>query len=135
MLEDAVIRTCAEFGVKTCTTEDPGVWIEDDGKATTRKICAIGVQVSRGVATHGVGLNVSDKLGELSWGFQRIVACGLEGKSVTWLDGEGVQDVKVEGVGEVFAKEVARGLKVGEVRKVSREEVEEEGRNGQIDGM
>ena len=67
---------------------------------TTRKICALGVQVTRGVTAHGVGLNVrdepitanveaspvsQDEPGYLSHYFTRITACGLEGKSTTWL--------------------------------------------------
>lgn len=135
--------------MKTGRTEDPGVWIGQtqtqtrsevggDGldvqekgeseqfQATTRKVCAIGVQVSRGVATHGIGLNVSDKLGYLSWGFERIVACGLEGKTVTWLGREGAGDLSVDEVAGVFAREVASGLKVDGVRMVTREEVEAE---------
>lgn len=80
---------------------------------TNRKICAVGVHVSRGVTSHGIGLNIFDcpidskriqqlytlskqsdsevtvpAPGFLSWGFSRIVACGLEGKSVTWLTRE-----------------------------------------------
>lgn len=129
-----MIRTCAAFNVRACTTEDPGVWIAEtqskqENEATTRKVCAIGVQVSRGVTTHGVGLNVTDRLGKLSWGFERIVACGLEGKTVTWLSREGAGDVDVDGVAEVFAREVARGLKVDGVQRVTREEIEAEAAN------
>lgn len=105
------MHTCTAFGVRETTrTDDPGVWI----KGSDRKICAIGVQVSRGITSHGVGFNIFDHSippdmassfafthqqlnspsyspltkGFLSWGFSRVVACGLEGKSVTWLDRE-----------------------------------------------
>ncbi|KIW82437.1 hypothetical protein Z517_05464 [Fonsecaea pedrosoi CBS 271.37] len=167
LLEESVMRTCSRWGVRTGRTDDPGVWVLNPGSAadqerggrsasrppkgtaaTDRKICAIGVQVSRGVTSHGVGLNVYDAplppsatpssasfstglssspgsiplltspfpsaaasssgrrlydfipaqtsspsydpltRGYLSWGFSRIVACGLEGKSVTWLTRE-----------------------------------------------
>ncbi|KEF57190.1 uncharacterized protein A1O9_07380 [Exophiala aquamarina CBS 119918] len=147
LLENSVMRTCAPFGVgNTTRTDDPGVWI----KGSDRKICAIGVQVSKGVTSHGVGLNVFDHAipvearekykftreqqaspssdsatrGYLSWGFSRIVACGLEGKSVTWLtreqsetsplsrfddDGVGLPDL-MSSVGDVFAKEIAKSI-------------------------
>lgn len=111
LLEDCVMHTCTAFGVRETTrTDDPGVWI----KGSDRKICALGVQVSRGITSHGVGFNIFDHSippdmapsfafthqqlnspsyspltrGFLSWGFSRVVACGLEGKSVTWLDRE-----------------------------------------------
>ena len=138
----------------TTTTADPGVWVCDGetGEATDRKICAIGVQVRRGVTAHGIGLNVRDEgipaealrsgrygfadggqvdgRGYLSWGFGRIVACGLEGKSVTWLAREGGKaDLSVEEVARVFAVEFARSLtemgreSVDGVERIREEEV------------
>lgn len=131
-----MIKTCAAWGVpNTMVTDDPGVWIaEKDGsggscaQATTRKVCAIGVHVSRGVTSHGIGLNVRDQgfngaetvtateEGYLSWGFGRIVACGLEGKSVTWLQREVdshssfAAELSVGGVAGTLARETAAGL-------------------------
>lgn len=72
-LEEAVIKTCNHFNVVAATTQNVGVWVNDE------KICAIGVQVSRGVAYHGLALNCST---DLSW-FDHIVPCGIEGKRVT----------------------------------------------------
>lgn len=192
LLENTVIRTCARHGVpNVMVTEDPGVWIAEksteiankpstqaDGEAcivgstntnhdlrpTDRKICAIGVHVSRGITSHGIGLNVFDSPiqpqqqamytlpersiytngnsstgnnisddgttlapGYLSWGFSRIVACGLEGKSVTWLDRErnmvpngpaGMENqrstVRPDEVAQSLAVEVSRSLKLEE---------------------
>ena len=123
------MRTCAVLGVpNTTTTSNPGVWVAGG----ERKICAVGVQVRRGITGHGIGLNVADvpvdrqrehdvENGEglLSWGFGRIVACGLEGKSVTWLEREGARSgLGVEEVASVFVDEFARGL--GGIDKVSR---------------
>ena len=49
--------------------------------------------------------------GYLSWGFDRIVACGLEGKGVTWLAAEGArQTLKEEEVAKVLAHELAESL-------------------------
>nr|OQO20583.1 hypothetical protein B0A51_10030 [Rachicladosporium sp. CCFEE 5018] len=101
LLESAVIKTCTHYGVPTGRTENPGVWVDND-----RKICAVGVHLRRNVSSHGIGLNVST---DLSW-FGRIVACGLEDKSVTSLEAVGVHGLSVEDVGEVFVKALADGL-------------------------
>jgi lipoate-protein ligase B len=47
-LEEVLVRTLAQFGLKSHTTSDVGVWI--DGQ---RKIAAIGIAVSRWVTMHG----------------------------------------------------------------------------------
>ena len=46
-----------------------------------RKIGAIGVRITHGIASHGLALNVST---DLSW-FDHIVACGVPGKRMTSL--------------------------------------------------
>lgn len=101
-LENAVIRTCATYGLPTARTENPGVWTADGEK----KVCALGVHLRRNVSSHGVGLNLSTELG---W-FGRIVACGLEGKGTTSLLGEGVKDIGVEEVGDVFVRSFGEEL-------------------------
>ncbi|KAI9745298.1 MAG: hypothetical protein M1818_001578 [Claussenomyces sp. TS43310] len=74
LLESVTIRTLAHYGIRGTRTADPGVWVSADVK-----IAALGVHLRRFVSSHGVGLNVST---DLRW-FDRIVACGLEGKHVT----------------------------------------------------
>jgi lipoyl(octanoyl) transferase len=90
LLEDAVIETVARYGVSGVTTEDPGVWVvgDDSGKknSTTRKVCALGVQMRRNVTSYGLGLNVHWT--PLRWWFERIVPCGLQGKSATGISEE-----------------------------------------------
>jgi lipoate-protein ligase B len=97
LLESAVIKTCARYGVKGFRTENPGVWVSED-----RKVCALGVHLRRNVTSHGIGLNVTKE--PLGW-FERIVACGLEGKGATSLENEGVRGLSVEEVGGVFVEE------------------------------
>lgn len=110
LLEETVMAACLSFGVPAVeTTEDPGVWVEGG----QRKICAVGVQVRRGITGHGIGLNVTDRDQLLSWGFSRIVACGLEGKQVTWISAERAQDadpVDVQSVASEFVKSFASHL-------------------------
>ena len=49
-LEEAVIRTCAEYGVKAGRIEGlTGVWIDPESGSAARKICAFGVKCSRWV--------------------------------------------------------------------------------------
>ncbi len=90
-LERVLIETLAEFGILAGSDGRPtGVWT---GGA---KIAAIGVRVSRGVATHGFALNVSP---DLAW-FDHIVPCGMKGSRVTSMAAEGVE----AGVGEVASR-------------------------------
>ena len=107
LLEQIVIDTLAEFGIEG--ERDPaatGVWVEarhegiptSSGQAPERrhevgplaspppgtgrklkKICAMGVRVSRWVSMHGLALNVTTNLEH----FDLIVPCGLARRSVT----------------------------------------------------
>jgi lipoic acid synthetase len=80
-VEQLVIDTLADVGLPGATRLPgyPGVWIDD------RKICAIGVRVSRGRSMHGFALNVDP---DLSY-FSHIVPCGIPDKQVTSLAAEG----------------------------------------------
>ena len=95
VLEEAVIGTCRLHGLETIRTGNPGVWVNEDAK-----IAAVGVHVRRSVTSHGVGLNVNNRV--LPW-FNRIVACGLEGKKITTLE----QAVKNRQLAELFASDDA----------------------------
>ena len=78
-LEEAVILTLADLGIKAGRYEGyTGVWIDSD-KPTARKICAMGVKCGRWVTMHGLALNISN---DLSY-FNHIVPCGITDKAVT----------------------------------------------------
>ena len=80
-LEEAIIRTVAEYGLKGERSEgETGVWL-DVGKPYARKICAMGVKTSKWVTMHGFALNVNTDLRY----FEYIIPCGIKDKSVTSL--------------------------------------------------
>lgn len=71
------------------------------------KIAAIGVHMRRNVTSHGIGLNVGTDL----WWFDRIVACGLEGKRTTSFEREGVTGKSVDEVAERYVSEIVGRLR------------------------
>ncbi len=84
-LEEALIRTLADFGVTSGRVAGrSGVWLPADGWRPERKIVAVGIRVSRGVTQHGFGFNVSSDLGS----FGRIIPCGITDAGVTALEAE-----------------------------------------------
>ena len=84
LLEEMVIRTLAEYGLKAeRSSGETGVWL-DVGTPFARKICAMGVRASRWVTMHGFALNVNSNLGY----FDHMIPCGIKGKSVTSLNVE-----------------------------------------------
>lgn len=83
-LEEVIIRTLADYGIKGERSEgETGVWL-DVGTPFARKICAMGVRASRWVTMHGFALNVNTDLGY----FDNIIPCGIRGKAVTSLNVE-----------------------------------------------
>ncbi len=85
-LEEVVIRTLAEYDIVATRQEGfTGVWILND-KGPSRKICAIGVHLSRWVTLHGLAFNINSNLSH----FGNIIPCGIatEDKTVTSLEKE-----------------------------------------------
>ncbi|WP_036380028.1 lipoyl(octanoyl) transferase LipB [Muricauda sp. MAR_2010_75] len=96
-LEEMIIRTLAEYGLKAERSEgETGVWL-DVGTPFARKICALGVRASRWVTMHGFALNVNTDLGY----FDLMIPCGIKDKAVTSLNVElGKKQVDMEEVKE-----------------------------------
>jgi len=84
-LEEAVIRTCSDFGIEAGRIDGlTGVWVNIDARSQARKICAFGVKASRWVTMHGLALNVDSDLNF----FDLIVPCGIKDRGVTSLTQE-----------------------------------------------
>jgi lipoyl(octanoyl) transferase len=126
MMEEALIRLCAVYGVRAGRIAGlTGVWCglhgladgspleEGPGKGKERKIGAIGIHVSRGITSHGFAFNVTTDLRD----FQLINPCGITDKPVTSLEREIPEGVSLPGLeemahqaarqfGQVFAQQV-----------------------------
>jgi lipoyl(octanoyl) transferase len=93
-MEEAVIRTIAEYGLKGERIDgESGVWLDvTTPNAIPRKICAVGVHLSRWVTMHGFAFNVNT---DLSY-FNNIVPCGIRDKGVTSLQKELGYELDIE---------------------------------------
>jgi lipoyl(octanoyl) transferase len=84
-LEEAIIRTCADYGVQAGRVEGlTGVWIDVEKGLGARKIAALGVKCSRWVTMHGFAFNLNTDLAF----FDLIVPCGIGDRGVTSLAAE-----------------------------------------------
>jgi lipoic acid synthetase len=80
----------------------PGVWVAPES-SSPRKIAAIGVRLSRGRSMHGFALNVDPAMEY----FDYIVPCGITGKGVASLAGEGARVSMREVVDAIVARAAA----------------------------
>jgi lipoyl(octanoyl) transferase len=95
-LEEAVILTLAEYGIKSERLKgSTGVWLDTEHPGKARKICAMGVRTSHWVTMHGIAFNIDPDLNY----FSLIVPCGITDKAVTSMAKElksipGMEEVK-----------------------------------------
>jgi lipoyl(octanoyl) transferase len=81
MLEEAMIRATAEFGIAAeRVAGKTGIWVRAGN--TEEKLAAIGVHISRWVTSHGFAYNVSTDLRN----FDLIVPCGIADRKTTSLE-------------------------------------------------
>ncbi|MGI4728676.1 MAG: lipoyl(octanoyl) transferase LipB [Janthinobacterium lividum] len=98
-LEEAVILTLADFGIKGERFPGfTGVWLEADDPQKARKICAMGVRCSRWVTMHGLAFNINPNLNY----FKNIVPCGIEDKAVTSMEKELGKKLSIKEVSAVL---------------------------------
>jgi lipoyl(octanoyl) transferase len=100
-IEEGIIRALATFGLEGTRIDGlTGVWLENP----QRKICSIGVHISRWITTHGYALNVDlDPAPFTEW----ITACGLEDASFTTMARELGRPVALEEVRPAAAEALA----------------------------
>ncbi|HET8923473.1 MAG TPA: lipoyl(octanoyl) transferase LipB [Candidatus Acidoferrum sp.] len=127
MLEEAMIRATAEFGIQA--RREPGktgVWVDvaenvsslatrHSPLATSEKLAAIGVHISRWVTSHGFAYNVSTDLRY----FDLIVPCGIADRKATSLEKLLGRNVETSEVGPRIARHLGElfGLEMKEAPK------------------
>jgi lipoyl(octanoyl) transferase len=125
MLEEAMIRATAEFGVSAGRLEGKtGIWVRT--ATTEEKLAAIGVHISRWVTSHGFAFNVSTDLRF----FDLIVPCGIADRKATSLEkilGRSVERKEVapqlvKHFGEVFGLEMTQASRQELLEKVEQAE-------------
>jgi lipoyl(octanoyl) transferase len=104
-LEEVIMRVLKLYGIESHRNDRyTGVWIQgSEALQQTRKICAIGVHLSRWVTMHGFAFNVNTNLDF----FRHIVPCGIqdEDKSVCSLASLLGKDVDLQKVKQEVGKE------------------------------
>jgi len=102
-LEEAVILTLADYGLKAGRYPGyTGVWFDADNDRA-RKICALGVRCSRWVTMHGLAFNINTELDY----FKNIVPCGIDDKDVTSMQRELGQVVDIIEVKEILKHHIS----------------------------
>lgn len=105
-LEEVVIRCLAEYSIEGHRLEGfTGVWLKAGEGKPLRKICAIGVHLSRWVTMHGFAFNVNTNLDH----FNNIIPCGIvaDDKTVTSLEKELGQTIDLVIIKEKLKKHFA----------------------------
>ena len=97
-LEEALIGTCAAFGVGAGRRAGlTGVWVDD------RKVASIGVGVRKWISMHGFALNVT---GQCLPPFDAITPCGLAGVTMTSLEAEARRAIPMAEAAAVLTNEL-----------------------------
>ncbi len=103
-LEQAIINTIAVWNIEGHRLDGAtGVWLDIDKKGQTRKICAMGVRVSRWVTMHGFALNINTDLNY----FNHINPCGFVDKGVTSMEKELGKPINFEAVKKELKKQLS----------------------------
>jgi lipoyl synthase len=112
-VEQVIIDSLHEIGLTNAArfTGYPGVWLDVD--TNPRKICAIGVRVSRRRTMHGFAVNVHTDLEYMS---TNIVPCGIDEYPVTSIAAEGIE-ISMHEFTDVVARHAALKWGNGEMER------------------
>ncbi|MGI2298411.1 lipoyl(octanoyl) transferase LipB [Candidatus Cardinium hertigii] len=102
LLEASVIEMLAHFNIPSTRLPGlTGVWLKanKNSKPFDRKICSIGIRVSRWITMHGLALNVNNELAP----FDQIVPCGIP-KAVTSMQQELNKFISIMDVSDILAQ-------------------------------
>ena len=106
-LEAAIMVLLDAYGIATTRVEGrTGVWLAATDTLPERKICAIGVRVSRRTTMHGFALNVLSSAER----FSNIIACGITDAGVTSIVEELGGSWTVKGVADDLRPHLTRAL-------------------------
>jgi lipoyl synthase len=112
-VEQVIIDSLHEIGLTNAArfAGYPGVWLDVD--TNPRKICAIGVRVSRRRTMHGFAVNVHTDLDYMS---TNIVPCGIDEYPVTSIAAEGIE-ISMHEFTDVVARHAALKWGDGEMER------------------
>lgn len=100
-MESAIIDTLAELGIQGQRIEGlTGVWVKGATAEEDRKLCAIGVKMSRWVSIHGFALNVNTELDY----YDHIIPCGIDDKGVSSISKELGREVSMDEVQPILLR-------------------------------
>ena len=124
-MEEVMIRVLKDYSIKAERLEGAtGVWIDAHIPGKARKICAMGVKITKGITMHGFAFNVNTDLKYYDY----INPCGFTDKGVTSLekelgyriDTEDVKEKLIEQFGKVYNIDISRefiGVIQGQITK------------------
>lgn len=102
-LETTIIQTLKQCGiVAKREPEYRGIFVGED------KICAIGMQQTRQVTTHGIALNINTNLKYFNW----ITPCGIDDKGVTSINHLIKDEISQKNIIDIFLNQLETTLEI-----------------------
>ena len=108
-LEESIIKVLKEYNIYAKRFKGAtGVWIDSDNKGRLRKICAIGIRISKYITMHGFALNVNTDLKY----FNYINPCGYTDKGVTSIKNEIGRRLSIEEVKKKILRHIINEFEI-----------------------